>query len=174
MKDTVIMDAGNTPEIKVSRGRKLKENKFKLSKLKKTGLKAVAVGVAAGLLSVGAVAALDHIPTTSSGAPEYSDPAPVVLEIDETDMTDESEDEEESQEEKKRGFFSWLKVWFYGLIAGISGFFATKIPWKKIFTKRNMIILLVLVLIFLFARYLLPYFADVPWGPDKLKVLQSQ
>ena len=72
------------------------------------------------------------------------------------------------QTAKKRGFFSWLKIWFYGLCAGIAAFFATKIPWKKIFTKRNFVILLVLVLLFLFARYLLPYFVDVPWGPDPI------
>ena len=38
---------------------------------------------------------------------------------------------------------------------------------KKI-TKRNLIILLVLIALFLFAKYLLPYFVDVPWGPDPI------
>ncbi len=52
------------------------------------------------------------------------------------------------------------------MITGIAGFFATKIPWKKIFNKRNLIILLVLVAIFLLAKYVLPEFVDVPWGPD--------
>ena len=83
-------------------------------------------------------------------------------------MAEDSSEDENEQEEKKRGFFSWLKIWFYGMITGLAGFFATKIPWKKIFTKRNLIILLVLVVLFLFARYLLPYFVDVPWGPDPI------
>ena len=133
--------------------------------LKRTLIKATAVAVSTGLLAVGAVAALDNLPGNSSPAPQVAEPDPIVLEIDETDMAQEGEGEQ--QEEKKRGFFSYLKIWFYGLIAGIAGFFATKIPWKKIFTKRNLIILLVLVLLFLFAKYLLPYFADVPWGPEK-------
>ena len=81
-------------------------------------------------------------------------------------MAEENDGEEDEQEEKKRGFFSWLKIWFYGMLTGIAGFFATKIPWKKIFTKRNLIILLVLVAVFLLAKYALPYFVDVPWGPD--------
>ena len=135
---------------------------------KKTLTKAVAVGVSAGLLTVGAVAALDNLQNPGEGLNEISEPDPIVLEIDEPDMAEENSSEEEEQEEKKRGFFSWLKIWFYGLLAGITGFFATKIPWKKIFTKRNLIILLVIVLVFLAGRYILPYFVDVPWGPDPI------
>ena len=133
---------------------------------KKTLLKAVAVAVSTGLLAVGAVAALDNIGGPGPSAHEIAEPEPIVLEIDEADMLDESETEEDTEEEKKRGFFGWLKVWFYGMITGIAGFFATKIPWKKIFNKRNLIILLVLVAIFLLAKYVLPEFVDVPWGPD--------
>lgn len=133
---------------------------------KKTLLKAVAVAVSTGLLAVGAVAALDNIGGPGPNAHEIAEPEPIVLEIDEADMLDESETEEDTQEEKKRGVFGWLKVWFYGMITGIAGFFATKIPWKKIFNKRNLIILLVLVAIFLLAKYVLPEFVDVPWGPD--------
>ncbi|MBO5995272.1 MAG: hypothetical protein J6Q41_07150 [Firmicutes bacterium] len=133
---------------------------------KKTLLKVMAVAVSTGLLAVGAVAALDNIQGPGSGLSQVAEPDPVVLDIDEADMTDESESEEDTQEEKKRGFFSWLKIWFYGMLTGIAGFFATKIPWKKIFNKRNLIILLVLAAIFLLAKYVLPYYVDVPWGPD--------
>ena len=135
--------------------------------LKRTLIKATAVAVSTGLLAVGAVAALDNLPGNSSPAPQVAEPDPIVLEIDEADMAENSDTEDEQQEEKKRGFFGYIKIWFYGLIAGIAGFFAPKIPWKKIFTKRNLIILLILILLFLFAKYLLPYFADVPWGPEK-------
>ena len=134
--------------------------------LKRTLIKATAVAVSTGLLAVGAVAALDNLPGNSSPTPQVAEPDPIVLEIDEADMAENGDTEDEQQEEKKRGFFSYLKIWFYGLLAGIAGFFATKIPWKKIFTKRNLIILLILILLFLFAKYLLPYFADVPWGPE--------
>ena len=179
MKDVEIMDnektidetaeaEGKMPE---AEGKTPEEKKKKKSKVKKTVKTAVAVGVGAGLLTVGAVAALDNLPENSTGFSSINEPDPVVLDIDEADMEDESESEE--QQEKKRGVFSWLKIWFYGLIAGIAGFFATKIPWKKIFTRRNLIILLVLVAIFLLGKYLLPYFVDVPWAPDKLKALQN-
>ena len=169
MKDIEIMDNENTLETEIAEpGEKApEEKKKKKSAVRRTVKKAVAVGVGAGLLTVGAVAALDNLPEVGSGTPQFNDPAPVVLEIDETDMDTSENSEEEQQEEKKRGFFNWLKIWFYGLIGGITAFFATKIPWKKIFTKRNLIILLVLVVLFLCAKYILPYYMDVPWGPDQ-------
>ena len=170
MKDIEIMDNENTLETEIAEpGEKApEEKKKKKSAVRRTVKKAVAVGVGAGLLTVGAVAALDNLPEVGSGTPQFNDPAPVVLEIDETDMDTSEDSEEEQQEEKKRGFFNWLKIWFYGLIGGITAFFATKIPWKKIFTKRNFIILLVLVVLFLCAKYILPYYMDVPWGPDQV------
>ena len=140
---------------------------------RKTLLKVVAVAVSTGLLAVGAVAALDNLQGPGPDASQIAEPEPIVLDIDEADMIDENESEGEEQEEKKRGFFSWLKIWFYGVLTGIAGFFATKIPWKKIFTKRNLIILLVLVALFLAGKYLLPYFVDVPWAPEKLKAIQN-
>ena len=169
MKDIEIMDSENTLETEITEPEEKapEEKKKKKNTVGKTVKKAVAVGVGAGLLTVGAVAALDNLPEVGSGTPQFNDPAPVVLEIDETDMDTSEDSEEEQQEEKKRGFFNWLKIWFYGLIGGITAFFATKIPWKKIFTKRNFIILLVLVVLFLCAKYILPYYMDVPWGPDQ-------
>ena len=169
MKDIEIMDNENTLETDIAEPEEKapEEKKKKKNTVGKTVKKAVAVGVGAGLLTVGAVAALDNLPEVGSGTPQFNDPAPVVLEIDETDMDTSEDSEEEQQEEKKRGFFNWLKIWFYGLIGGITAFFATKIPWKKIFTKRNFIILLVLIVLFLCAKYILPYYMDVPWGPDQ-------
>ena len=169
MKDIEIMDIDKTLENEIAKtedkapeGKKKKKNA-----VRKTVKKAVAVGVGAGLLTVGAVAALDHLPDMEGTMPGYTEPAPITLDIDEADMTESENTEEDQQEEKKRGFFNWLKIWFYGLIGGIAAFFATKIPWKKIFTKRNFIILLVLVVLFLCAKYILPYYMDVPWGPDQ-------
>lgn len=128
--------------------------------------KLVAIALSTGLIAVGTVAAIEHIPDAESRDPNIMNPEPVVLEIDDIDMAEEAEDEEENQDEKKRGVLGWLKIWLYGVAAGIAGFFATKIPWKKIFTKRNLIILLVLIAVFLCAKYILPYFVDLPWGPD--------
>ena len=169
MKDIEIMDSENTlkEEIAESESKSPEEKNKKKNAVRKTVKKAVAVGVGTGLLTVGAVAALDNFPTHGTGISQITDPDPVVLEIDEADMAGENDSEEEQQEQKKRSIFSWLKLWLYGMITGIVGFFATKIPWKKIFTKRNLIILLILIAVFLFAKYLLPYFADVPWGPEK-------
>ncbi len=175
MKDIEIMDSENTLENEITEpeGKAPEEKKKKKSAVRRTVKKAVAVGVGAGLLTVGAVAALDNLPQAGSGTPQFSDPAPVTLDIDETDMAESEDTEEEQQEEKKRGFFSWLKIWFYGLIGGITAFFATKIPWKKIFTKRNFVILLVLVVVFLCAKYILPYYVNVPWGPDQATAAQN-
>ena len=127
MKDIEIMDSENTLETEIAEAEEKapEEKKKKKNTVGKTVKKAVAVGVGAGLLTVGAVAALDNLPEVGSGTPQFNDPAPVVLEIDETDMDTSEDSEEEQQEEKKRGFFSWLKIWFYGLIGGISAFFAT-------------------------------------------------
>ena len=157
MKGNEIMDIDNTLKNEVAETEnKEPEKKKKKSVVRRTVKKAVAIGVGTGLLTVGAVAALDNLPEVGSSTPQFNEPAPIVLEIDETDMDVSEDSEEGQQEEKKRGIFSWLKIWFYGLIGGIAAFFATKIPWKKIFTKRNLVILLVLIALFLCARYILP------------------
>ena len=43
---------------------------------------------------------------------------------------------------------------------------ASQVRWKR--RAGVALVVLVLVLLFLFARYLLPYFVDVPWGPDPI------
>ena len=99
MKDIEIMDSENTLETEITEPEEKapEEKKKKKSAVRRTIKKAVAVGVGAGLLTVGAVAALDNLPEVGSGTPQFNDPAPVVLEIDETDM-DTSEDSEEEQQ----------------------------------------------------------------------------
>ena len=131
---------------------------------KKNLKKAIAVGVAAAVLVVGSIAVIDHNPAEKAADPEILNPDPVVLVLDEPDMNIEEDSQTDQDNEKKRGIFAYIKAALYAFFAGIAGFFATKIPWKKIFTKRNLWILLILVAVFLFAKYLLPLFADVPWG----------
>lgn len=83
-------------------------------------------------------------------------PAPVVMTIDEAAdvITEESPAEEEKI--KKMGFFTKLKLGFYSLCAAFSAWFAHKIPWKKIFNKRNLYILLAIICLGLAAHFLLP------------------
>ena len=130
-------------------------------------LKAAAVVVSAGLLTAGTLALIDNIPQQGNSQNSIQGPEPIVLEIDEEDMAATSESEEEEEEEKKRGFFGYLKAALYGMAAAIGGWIATKIPWKKIFSKRTFYILLALVFLYLCIRFILPVFVDVPWGPDK-------
>ena len=137
------------------------------AKGKKKLLKAAAVVVSAGLLTAGTLALIDNIPQQGNSQNSIQGPEPIVLEIDEEDMTATSESEEEEEEEKKRGFFGYLKAALYGMAAAIGGWIATKIPWKKIFSKRTFYILLALVFLYLCIRFILPVFVDVPWGPDK-------
>ena len=77
---------------------------------KKTLIKAIAVAVSTGLLAVGAVAALDNINNSGPSLQNVAEPDPIVLDIDETDMADQSESgDEDEQEEKKRGFEKGLQ-----------------------------------------------------------------
>ena len=85
----------------------------------------------------------------------FSAPAPVVMTIDEVDeaIVEESAEEEKV---KKMGLFTRIKLAFYSLCAAFSAWVAHKIPWKKIFNKRNFYIVLTLVCLGLAAYYLLP------------------
>ncbi len=144
---------------------KIEEGK---GKARKKVIKAAAILISAGLLTAGALALVDNIPEQGHSQNTIQGPEPVVLEIDEEDMAASSEgEEEEEQEEKKRGFFGYLKAALYGMLTAAGVWIATKIPWKKIFSKRTLYILLALVLLYLCARYILPEYVDVPWGPDK-------
>lgn len=144
---------------------KIEEGK---GKAKKKFFKVAAIVVSAGLLTAGTLALLDNIPEPGSSQNSIQGPEPIVLELDEEDvaMAEENEEEEE-QEEKKRGFFGYVKAALYGMAAALGGWIATKIPWKKIFNMRTFYILLALLFLYLCARFILPVFVDVPWGPDQ-------
>ena len=93
MKDIEIMDSENTlkEEIAEPECKSPEEKNKKKNAVRKTVKKAVAVGVGTGLLTVGAVAALDNLPTHGTGISQITDPDPVVLEIDEADMAGEND-----------------------------------------------------------------------------------
>ena len=86
----------------------------------------------------------------------FSAPAPVVMTIDEVDEAIVEESAGEEEKVKKMGLFTRIKLAFYSLCAAFSAWVAHKIPWKKIFNKRNFYIVLTLVCLGLAAYYLLP------------------
>lgn len=126
--------------------------------LKKTLKTAAACGAAVALLvSLVIPSGIDAIQNASSSpGDKLMSPPPVVMELDDGGdaVTEESQDEE--QEEKKMGFFKRLKLALYGFLAGIGGFFATKVPWKKVFCKRNLIIYAILIILALIIRFFGP------------------
>ena len=84
--------------------------------------------------------------------PQVLSPDPVVLEIEEpADAVLEEEQEEEKKQ--KLGFFTRLKLAFYAFCAGAGAWIAHKIPWGKIFNKRNAVIFLILAVIGILAWY---------------------
>ena len=116
-----------------------------------TVLKAAAAAAAVAL-----IAAASLLPAKAEPAqltdPQVLSPDPVVLEIEEpADAVLEEEQEEEKKQ--KLGFFTRLKLAFYAFCAGAGAWIAHKIPWGKIFNKRNAVIFLILAVIGILAWY---------------------
>ena len=94
-------------------------------------------------------------------APEVSEnidsqifsPTPVVMTVEEIPdaITEEKTEEEET---KKKSFFLSLKMAIYGFLAACTAWILHKIPWKKIFNKRNLYILLAVICLGLAAYFL--------------------
>lgn len=125
-----------------------------------TVLKAAAAAAAVAL-----IAAASLLPAKAEPAqltdPQVLSPDPVVLEIEEpADAVVEEEQEEEKKQ--KLGFFTRLKLAFYAFCAGAGAWIAHKIPWGKIFNKRNAVIFLILAVIGILAWYVgLPHFPSM-------------
>ena len=118
--------------------------------------KAIAVGLSFAVLVVGTVVSLESRPWEKEDTSKLLNPEPVVMEIETADAVIEDESSSDEDEQKKRGIFAWIKMALYAFLAGIGTFFATKVPWKKIFTKRNIIIFLVIVAVLLAYKYIWP------------------
>ena len=128
---------------------------------KKTGriMKATAALVAAAAFVVASMA--QPAPDASRVHEEFlSSPPPVVMTVEEVDEAVVEETTEEEEKVRKIGFFTRLKLAFYSFCAAIGAWFAHKIPWKKIFNKRNLYILLALICLGIAAYYLLPVIAE--------------
>lgn len=87
-------------------------------------------------------------------------PDPVVMILDEpADAVVEETQEEE--EERKLSFIQKLKIAVYGFFAVCAGWIAHKIPWKKIFNKKTLILVGILVVLGLAAYHIgLPMLKD--------------
>ena len=84
---------------------------------------------------------------------EIFNPPPVVMTIEEAPEAIVEEETQAEEEVKKKGFFFKLKMAIYGFFAACAAWVAHKIPWKKIFNKRNAIIVLTLAVVLLLAYY---------------------
>ena len=115
------------------------------------------VKVAAAVAALTLIAAASLLPAKSEPAqladPDVLNPAPVVMTIEEPDDAVIEEEETEEEKKQKMGFFTQLKLAFYAFCAGAGAWIAHKIPWGKIFNKRNAIIVLILAVVGILAWY---------------------
>ncbi len=112
-------------------------------------VKAAAATVAVALIAAASLIPAKSEPASLSG-PNTLNPDPIVMELaEEADAIVEEETAEEEEKKQKLGFFTRLKLAFYAFCAGAGAWIAHKIPWGKIFNKRNAIIVLVLAVVFL-------------------------
>ena len=116
------------------------------------------VKAAATVAALTLIAAASLIPAKSEPAQladsQVLNPDPVVMVMEEpVDAIMEEENAEEEEKKQKMGFFTQLKFAFYAFCAGAGAWIAHKIPWGKIFNKRNSIIVLTLAVVLLLAYY---------------------
>ena len=121
-----------------------------------------AVKLAATAVALTLIAAASLIPAKSEPVqltdPNLLNQDPIVMELaEEADAIVEEETAEEEEKKQKLGFFTRLKLAFYAFCAAAGAWIAHKIPWRKIFNKRNAIIVLVLA-----AALLLAYHVGIP------------
>lgn len=107
------------------------------------------VKLAAAVAALTLIAAASLLPAKAEPAqltdPDVLNPAPVVMTIEEADeAVIEEESSEDEEKKQKMGIFTRMKLAFYAFCAGAGAWIAHKIPWGKIFNKRNLIIVLVL------------------------------
>lgn len=120
------------------------------------------VKAAATVAALTLIATASLIPAKSEPVPlpgsDILNPDPIVMELaEEVDAVVEEETAEEEEKKQKLGFFTRLKLAFYAFCAAAGAWIAHKIPWRKIFNKRNAVIVLVLAVVLLLA-----YHAGIP------------
>ena len=120
------------------------------------------VKAAATVAALTLIATASLIPAKSEPVPlpgsDILNPDPIVMELaEEVDAVVEEETAEEEEKKQKLGFFTRLKLAFYAFCAAAGAWIAHKLPWRKIFNKRNAIIVLVLA-----AALLLAYHVGIP------------
>ena len=127
------------------------------------------VKLAAAVAALTLIAAASLLPAKAEPAqltdPDVLNPAPVVMTIEEADeAVIEEESSEDEEKKQKMGIFTRMKLAFYTFCAGAGAWIAHKIPWGKIFNKRNLIIVLVLA-----AAGILAWKVGLPVLTDYLK-----
>ena len=127
------------------------------------------VKLAAAVAALTLIAAASLLPAKAEPAqltdPDVLNPAPVVMTIEEADeAVIEEESSEDEEKKQKMGIFARMKLAFYAFCAGAGAWIAHKIPWGKIFNKRNLIIVLVLA-----AAGILAWKVGLPVLTDYLK-----
>ena len=126
-----------------------------------TVLKAAAAACAVALIAAASLIPAKPAPAQLSD-PELLNPNPVVITLEEApEAVVEEEAQEEEEKKQKLGLIARMKLAFYAFCAGAGAWIASRIPWGKIFNKRNLILVLVIAAIFLLMKYIgLPLLED--------------
>ena len=113
---------------------------------------------AAAVAAVALIAAASLLPAKPEPAqlndPDVLNPNPVVMTLEAADdAVVEEENAGEEERKQKPGFFQRMQLAFYAFCAGAGAWLASRIPWRKIFSKRTLIIVLLLAAAFLLVKY---------------------
>jgi len=109
------------------------------------------IRAAAAAVAIAVVAVSAMLPAADQPAPQADgnglngalNPNPVVMTVEEmADAVVEEETSEDEERQKKLSFFQKLKLAVYGFFAACGAWVLHKIPWKKIFTRRNLFLAL--------------------------------
>ena len=115
------------------------------------------IKAAAAMTAVALITAASLLPAKTEPAqitdPNLINPAPVVMTLEEPAEAVIEEEAEEEEKKHKLNFFQRLKMAFIGFFVACGAWLASRIPWRKIFNKRNAIIVLVLAACILLAYY---------------------
>lgn len=119
------------------------------------------IRAAAAVVAIAVVAVAAMVPSQAEPARQLEgdalnqalNPNPVVMTLEETaDAVVEEETEEETQK-RRLSFFQRVKLAVYGFFAACGAWVLHKIPWKKIFTRRNLFLALLILALGLTAYY---------------------
>ena len=139
--------------------------------IKKAIRNANIVKAAAAVTAIAVIAVSSMLPAKAEPAVQMEDPvlnpAPVVMNIETMDDAVTEEESEAEEQKRKLSFFTKLKLAIYGFFAACAAWTLHKIPWKKIFTRRNLFLALLAV-----ALLLTVYYVGLPALEEYLRSVQ--